>query len=78
MKSKMICINNIETDFKNKSIPNHYYNLTINKSYDIINFGIGIVEIVDDKGNYSYFPSHLFRDLTIEDYREIKLKEIGI
>lgn len=52
MKSKMICINNIETDFKNKSIPNHYYNLTINKSYDIINFGIGIVEIVDDKGNY--------------------------
>ena len=78
MKLKMICIDNIETDFKNKSIPNHYYDLTINKIYDVVSTGIYVVSVVDDKGNSYYFPSRLFREMTIEDYREIKLKEIGI
>ena len=78
MKLKVICIDNIETDFKNKSIANHYYDLTINKLYDVVAIGISVVRVVDDKGNSYYFPIRLFREMTIEDYRELKLDDLGI
>jgi hypothetical protein len=57
-----------------------YINLTIGKSYiastDEFQAGNIMIELVDDSGEKCWYPKRNFISLDI--YRELKLKELGI
>jgi hypothetical protein len=63
---RAICINN-----KNSAL-----HLTIGKEYECIVRNEDIIEIINDRGYYgTYYMSNF---ITIEEYRNKKLKELGI
>lgn len=71
---KVICINN-----KKGSSDTDYIPLTIGKEYDAYLLFLGpyiYYRIIDDTGDtYSYSPDFF---ITLEEYRDKKLEEIGI
>jgi hypothetical protein len=49
---------------------------TLNKKYDVVRHWAGYVDIINDNGTLSTCTNENF--LTIDDYRELVLKGIGI
>ncbi len=70
---KLICVKNIDILSKNRNP------LTINKKYHVLflkdpfNY---IIEVEDDSGVKNWYPKDWF--ITIEEYRQQKLEELGI
>lgn len=72
---KVVCINNTKDDVK-------VTNLTLGKVYDSLNINkhrgstLPIIVIVNDKGVKEWYNNELF--ISLDKWREIKLKELGI
>jgi len=66
---KVVCINNTKDDVK-------VTNLTLGKVYDSLNINKYRIVIVNDKGVKEWYNNELF--ISLDKWREIKLKELGI
>jgi hypothetical protein len=79
---KIICISDDNTLIIGKkyseAIDSYYeFNLTVGKVYEYFNIdNINWYQIIDDSGFKFYYPPCFF--ITIEDYRNKKLEDIGI
>lgn len=70
MNMKVICID----DKTLSGNPNR--GLTFGKEYEVVKNHGKVFMIIDDYGERTWFISQIFT--TIEEWREMKLKEIGI
>jgi len=71
----VVCIDNRVTG--NYSASRFVVGLTINKCYTIVNFNNGYITIIDDfNDNFHFLTENRF--ITLEEFRDQKLKELGI